>query len=411
MHVAHLILILKLSPVIRLGAAMAAVLASRFTHFFILLGRGVIGRVFFIMGIGWLLTQPVLAQQQQPRPELPTGADVYQAACIACHGVDGRGSAQSLVGFSTPLPDFSDCLFATVEAGEGWEAVVHEGGPVRALDRHMPAFGGALSDREIRLVVAHVRTFCDQRGRWPQGDLNFPRALVTEKAFPENETLLTTSFLSGPVHAISNAIVHERRLGSRTMVEFNVPFETQQAETARWSYGLGDVAVAVKRDLFHSVEHGTIVSAGEEVALPTGKEQLGLGSGVTTFETFAAVGQRLPDEAFVQFHGGVGLPTKPDIVAREAFWRTAFGKTFTQGGFYRSWTPMIEVIAARELERGASTRWDVVPQMQVSLSKRRHILVSGGVQFPVSDREGRHSQLLTYFLWDWYEGGLFDGWK
>jgi mono/diheme cytochrome c family protein len=358
-----------------------------------------------------MLAQPALAQQPQPRQELQSGAEVYQAACSACHGVDGRGNAQAIVGFSTPLPDFSDCLFATVEAAEGWEAVVHEGGPVRALDRHMPAFGGALSDREIRLVVAHVRTFCDDSHRWPQGDLNFPKALVTEKAFPENESLLTTSFLTGPAHAIGNAIVHERRLGARTMVEFNVPFETQQADNGRWSYGLGDVAVAVKRDLFHSVERGTIVSAGEEVALPTGKEQLGLGSGVTTFETFAAIGQRLPGEAFVQFHGGVGLPTKPDIVPREAFWRTAVGKTFTEGGFNRTWTPIVEFVAARELVSGAKSEWDVVPQMQVSLSKRRHILISGGVQIPMNVRADRHPTVLTYFLWDWYEGGLFDGWK
>jgi hypothetical protein len=147
------------------------------------------------------------------------------------------------------------------------------------------------------------------------------------------------------------------------------------------------------------------------VALPTGKEALGLGSGVTTFESFAAYGQRLPALSFVQFHGGVGLPTKPDVVPREAFWRTAFGKQFIQGGFNRTWTPILEFVAARELVADAKSEWDVVPQMQVSLSKRRHILVSGGVQIPMSEREGRHPQVLTYFLWDWYEGGLFDGWK
>jgi mono/diheme cytochrome c family protein len=359
-----------------------------------------------------MLTQPALAQPQQlPRQELQSGSEVYQAACIACHAADGRGHAQSLVGFSVPLPDFTDCLFATVEAAEGWEAVVHEGGPVRALDRHMPAFGGALSDREIRLVVAHVRTFCVGHRRWPLGDLNFPKALVTEKAFPENESLLTTQFLTGPAHAISNAIIHERRLGPRTMVEFNIPFDARQTDGGRWRYGLGDVAVAVKRDLFHSNERGTIVSGGQEVVLPTGKEALGLGSGVTTFETFAALGQALPDQGFVQFHGGIGLPTKPDLVPQAAFWRVALGKTFIEGGFHRTWSPLVEVLAAREFGAGARVEWDVVPQMQVSLSKRRHILFNAGVQVPVRARDGRHPQVLTYFLWDWYEGGLLDGWK
>jgi mono/diheme cytochrome c family protein len=372
----------------------------------------VIRRVSFILLLACVLARPALAQQRSAqRQEFQTGAEVYQAACAACHGADGRGNPQSVVGFSTPLPDFTDCLFATVEAAEGWEAVVHEGGPVRALDRHMPAFGTALSEHEIRMVVSHVRTFCDEQRKWPQGDLNFPRPLITEKAFPENESLLTTSVQTGPSHAMSNAILHERRFGARTMMEFNVPFETQQTESGTWNYGLGDVAVAVKRDLVHSLERGSIVSVGEEVGLPTGKESRGLGSGVTVFESFAAYGQRLSATSFVQFHAGVELPTKPELVPREAFWRTAIGKQFVQGGFNRTWTPMVEIVAARELEDGARSEWDVVPQMQVSLSKRRHILVSGGVQIPVNERADRHPQVLTYFLWDWYEGGLFDGWK
>jgi mono/diheme cytochrome c family protein len=359
-----------------------------------------------------VFARPALAQQtQSPRQEFQTGAEVYQNACMACHGPDGRGNPQSVVGFSRPLPDFTDCLFVTVEAAEGWEAVVHEGGPVRALDRHMPAFGGALSENEIGMAVGHIRTFCDERRKWPQGDLNFPRALITEKAFPENETLITSSFQTGPMHASSTAMLYERRFGSRTMMEFNLPFDTQQTDTGQSNYGLGDVAIAVKRDLFHSVPSGSIVSVGEEVGLPTGKESLGLGSGVTTFETFAAYGQRLPGLSFVQFHTGIGLPTKPDIVSREAFWRTAIGKQFIQGGFNRTWTPIVEFVAARELVDGAKSEWDVVPQMQVSLSKRRHILISGGVQIPMNEREDRHPQVLTYFLWDWYEGGLFDGWK
>ena len=363
--------------------------------------------------LGCAYAQPAAAQQvvQAERQEFQTGAEVYQAACAACHGPDGRGRAQTIVGFSKPLPDFTDCLFVTVEAAEGWEAVVHQGGPVRALDRHMPAFGQALSEREIQMVVAHLRTFCEERHKWPQGDLNFPRALITEKAFPENESLLTTSFETGPAHAMSNAILHERRFGSRTMMEFNIPFETQQTDTGSWNYGLGDVAVAVKRALWHSVERGSILSVGEEVGLPTGKESLGLGTGVTTFESFAAYGQRLPGLSFVQVHAGVGLPTKPDIVPREAFWRVAFGRQFVQGGYNRTWTPIVEVVAARELVTDATSEWDVVPQMQLSLSKRRHILVSGGVQIPVNERVDRHPQVLTYFLWDWYEGGLFDGWK
>jgi hypothetical protein len=49
--------------------------------------------------------------------------------------------------------------------------------------------------------------------------------------------------------------------------------------------------------------------------------------------------------------------------------------------------------------------------MQVSLSKRQHILAAGGIRIPVSARDGRHVQVLTYLLWDWFDGGLRDGWR
>jgi hypothetical protein len=38
-------------------------------------------------------------------------------------------------------------------------------------------------------------------------------------------------------------------------------------------------------------------------------------------------------------------------------------------------------------------------------------MISGGLQVPLNGRDERASQFLTYFLWDWYEGGLLDGWR
>jgi hypothetical protein len=33
-----------------------------------------------------------------------------------------------------------------------------------------------------------------------------------------------------------------------------------------------------------------------------------------------------------------------------------------------------------------------------------------GVRTPLNARSGRPTQLLVYFLWDWFDGGLRDGW-
>ena len=38
--------------------------------------------------------------------KLDTGKDVYQAACVSCHGVEGKGAQRTAVGFDTRLPRF-----------------------------------------------------------------------------------------------------------------------------------------------------------------------------------------------------------------------------------------------------------------------------------------------------------------
>ena len=72
---------------------------------------------------------------------------------------------------------------------------------------------------------------------------------------------------------------------------------------------------------------------------------------------------------------------------------------------------MIELVAARELEEGERTHWDIVPQVQVSLSLRQHVLVNAGLQVPLNERSGRSTRFIAYLLWDWFDGGFLDGWR
>lgn len=138
-------------------------------------------------------------------PSPRTGEDIYRSACITCHGPDGKGSPRTVVGFDVDLPDFTDCAFASAEADLDWYSVVHEGSPIRGLGHHMPAFGDALSKDDIELAVSHVRTFC-RDSAWPRGDLNLPRALFTEKAFPENEIVWTTAITGRGEKSVGNDI-------------------------------------------------------------------------------------------------------------------------------------------------------------------------------------------------------------
>lgn len=369
-------------------------------------------------------TVPVRAQARAVTDAAPakalapdaSGAEIFRAACVTCHGADGKGSPSSVVGFDLPLPnghgfpDFTDCPTNTVEPSGDWIAVVHSGGPVRGLDRHMPAFGDALTADQIARVVQHAWTFC-RNPSWPRGDLNLPRGLFTEKAFPENEALFMTGGPLGGAAAVRETFIYERRFGDRGTYEISVPLGMAQAGLAGpWRRGLGDIEVTVRQTVHASYEHGTIVAVGAAVNLPTGKESLGLGNGYTVYEPLLLAGQMLGANGFVQAQAGYEIASNQDLGTNEAFVRTAWGYTWAQDqGRGRAWTPMAEVLVARPA--GGATEWDVAPQFQVSLSKLQHVLFNAGVRIPLNQRDARKPQLMTYVLWDWFDGGFFQFWK
>jgi mono/diheme cytochrome c family protein len=338
-----------------------------------------------------------------------SGEALYEAACVACHGRDGKGQPKSIVGFDTPLPDFTDCSFTTPEADLDWSAVVHLGGRARAMDSRMPSFVDALSDPEIARVIDHMRGFCREPG-WPRGELNFPRAFFTEKAYPENEAVLTTTMSRHPAGAIEHEFLYEHRIGRRAQYEINVPVAMQHGESG-WHRGLGDVNAAFKYSFVDSLERGAIVSAGGEVTLPTGRETEGFGGGTTIFEAFAMSGHALPNDSFIQFQAGFEIPAHPDVASKELFWRTAIGKTFFNNRWGRQWSPMAEFLLARPIGVGERAEWDVVPQVQVSLSGLQHVLLNVGVRIPVNARDSRSNAAMVYLLWDWFDGGLFSNWR
>lgn len=337
-----------------------------------------------------------------------TDAEMYEHACAACHGMDGKGRSYEEVGFATPLPDFSDCEFASREPDPDWYAVIHEGGPVRAFNRMMPAFGDALSSDEINQILAHVRTFCSDNS-WPRGEFNLPRPLYTGKAFPEDEAVFTLA--ASETSTIFEAL-YEKRFGPRSMWEVSVPLISRDSVTGSGTdSGIGDVVVGLKHNFYHNLETGHIFSAGIEAQLPTGDEDKGMGKGAVFIEPFVVYGKLLPSDSFLQLHAFGEFATGDSPAPDELAFRATIGKTWTTGGpFGRAWSPMLEALVAHQLGTGGNTNVDLVPQVQVALNQRQHILLNAGVRIPTNNTSGRDPVYTVYLLWDWFDGGFTDGW-
>ena len=346
------------------------------------------------------------------REPLETGEQIFKSACAACHGADGRGTPKEIAGFDRPrtFPDFTACSQTTPEPDTTWKAIITEGGRFRGFSEIMPSFKEALTSKQIDDVIAYLRSFC-RNPRWPRGEFNLPRALVTEKAYPEDEVVITTAVNARGAPGVMNHIVYEQRFGIRNQFEADVPI-TFQDENHVWYGGVGDVTLAAKRVLFSSLRTGSIMSLQGGVLLPTGNKARGFGTGTTTFETFASFNQLFPTNTFVQIKFGGDLPRHTDIAPQSIFFQSALGQSFAANhGLGRLWSPMFEFLAAHDLVDHAKTDWDVLPQMQVTISKRQHIRANLGVLVPVNNTTGRPVQVLFYLLWDWFDGRLNEGWR
>src|SRR5262249_1884712 len=174
-----------------------------------------------------------------------SGEEVYRDRCPGCHGGEGRGGPAGS-GITVPLPDFTDCVTATGETTANWVGLVRRGGRFLGLSDEMPAFGDVLTDAEILAVIAYVRGFCATPG-YPPGDLNLPRPVFVEKAFPEDEVVASFDHEEahdGRASAWETAI--EKRLGPRGQVELAVPGAVVDPNDGNRRAGIGDVGVSYK---------------------------------------------------------------------------------------------------------------------------------------------------------------------
>jgi len=353
------------------------------------------------------------ARDEASKP-VRTGRQIFHETCAACHGPDGRGQSRSRVGFDQPLPDFADPDFASREPEADWVGIALNGGPSRGFSEIMPSFGKALTIEEITLAVGHIKTFSEDK-RWPPGEFNLPRPLVTGKAFPEDEAVFYAS-VNEDLDVVTGKFIYEQRFGPRNMWEVVVPFGWSERIVAppdpatNWGSALGDIALAVKRAFYHNLKRGSILSGAAEIILPTGDEPSGFGKGTFVFEPFLAFGQILPADFFLQAQAGMEIPFQKSKAENEAFLRVALGRSINFKPWGRTWSPMIEVLAAKELVSGEKILFDIVPQIQMTVNKRQHIMFNVGVRLPLNETAGRNFTLMAYLIWDWFDGGFFDGW-
>jgi cbb3-type cytochrome c oxidase subunit III len=349
----------------------------------------------------------VAAEQSQPT----TIPEMWGAWCARCHADDGSGKVNEPTVTVEPM-DFTDCKITAAEPDADWERAVAKGGPGVGLSPQMPAFEDSLTPEQITGFVAHMRGFCKEPG-WPSGNNNFPRPILTEKAFPENEFLIVPAVShldEDPAPSITEASVvalYERRIGKRSMVELEVPLITTNA-LATWTSGIGDVALAFKHAVYASAGHAEkglpprIVSLGLEAALPSGDRFKTHGSGTTIFEPFVTAGTMLFNW-YVQGEFRAELPADRVRADRALVYRAYVGRDTSQAP--NTWTLGVEFSgeSSYPLIEIRTNLFALTPQVRKGLTGTGALAAAAGVMLPINNRDAQGVRWVGYLLWEYLE--------
>jgi hypothetical protein len=238
---------------------------------------------------------------------------------------------------------------------------------------------------------------------WVPEALNFPRPLVTGKAYPEQELILGGQYTRnvnnvnpGGVKELTFEGSIEYRIGGRTELELDVPYtvinpDPGNLEPSQSTAGLGDMAVAFKYVLFFNVEYLTIVTAGLELGLPTGRSNKGLGSGELTWEPNIRAGWRWR-ELTLQGDMWFEVPQQTANTNAALLYDLALGYTVEPDPRLEI-TPMVEVNTEMPLngDDGGRTLSALLPQMRIEWLAWS---IAAGVQFPFTHLKNDDIQVL-----------------
>ncbi len=353
------------------------------------------GAALVVLGttFGWAASQLTGKDREE-------GRQLYGDACASCHGGDGKGHVSGL-GVKVPLPDFTWCAFNSEETDRDWTLVVADGGPAVGRSEDMPSFRDSLAEEQIGQVVSYLRTFCPED--WPRGELNFPRPLITEKAWPEDEILFTWDHGRSldKEHKTNFSLILEKRLGPLSQIELKLPVTVRDPKDGATLGGLGDVEAGIKYILYHNLEELFIFSGGAEVGVPSGSLRRGLGDGTTTLAPFLAAGKSWGD-----FVGQGSLKFEYPFVELRAPKSISYDLALSYPIFDKGRGTEAQLF----LEINGKSEWGTEKpkhfQLYLTPSLRKGITLAGdwavgfGVQLPVTGEREANYRLLGYLLYE-----------
>lgn len=318
---------------------------------------------------------------------------IFHTLCSSCHGKDGGGISDEDVrrlGLDKAPANFRDVQFNSREPRYVWKRVIRDGGARHGYSRYMPSFGGILSEGQIEQIVKYIKSLGYDQS-YPQGELNFTRAMFTTKAFPEDELIYIGNYTKSEVASYKQTVYFAKRIGNVYQVEFKNSF----IHSSDFS---GEFEAGIKWNFLHLEDNLIISSFGLEVAIPY------LSDEKWSYVPYLALGKGFGNHFSFQ----ISSKLKHSLASKEI-------KLNLSSVFH--FIPTVEV--GRTIIPGLEFSADyapgegylfpsLVPQLYFSISKRAHLALNIGFKQPLRTSDEKFS-IVGFLLWEYIDGWFFEG--
>jgi Cytochrome c len=338
--------------------------------------------------------------------------DIYQSNCAACHGAVGKPDPENPMFKELGIlpANFTDALFSSREPSKDWFLVVKEGGAAKGFSKIMPAFKEVLSDLQIKKVINYIKTLAGEHA-YPSGDMNFILPIRTKKAFPEDEVVWKLRFQDDANNSnrdqIRNVIEIEKRLFKNTQLSLELSHKIDDG-VDNGHGNFDQIEPGIKQVVYQDPAKQFITSVGALLAIKTEES-----SSSNEFIPYVAAAKRLTKTLTIQ---GTARSTLPFEKFSDGNVELSSVVHWSPSPWPRSISPGLELVASFPIERGTGvssksfSQVSLIPQAQIGLNKRGHIMLNLGAEIPLNDTERYDYRGYAYLIWDFADGGLFDGW-
>ena len=324
------------------------------------------------------------------------GRAVFEQYCVLCHGSDAKGMGLLAKTLPVPPADLTDCRRTSEDPVDVIEGTIRHGGSYVRLSPVMPAWQGTLTDEQITDAASYVKTLCRDPD-WVPGELNLPRPLITDKAYPEQEAIVGGRLGRGPSKTTEAFGTIEYRLNGLTNVELTTSYLNVRPDGGQPDSGLGDSVLSLNRVVAFSQANRWLTSAGLGLGLPTGSQSRGLGSGDLVWEPFVRGGWDW-HQVVIQGDAVLSLPQKNTDVNSVFMYDVAIGRYFKPEPRMQI-TPMIEFNSETPLNGPTSsvTKSVVLPEIRVQWL---HWSTAVGVQVPITGARDFNTRPMFDFTYE-----------